>query len=1007
MGGLFKTKTVSTTAEKLSDFQINSASYGESVPVIFGTTRISGNIIDWYDFTAIPHTTTQRTGKGGGSKTKSTDYTYTVACLIGMGEGPIQGIGTVWKDKETYTSLAGIDMTLFSGEYGQSPWSYTQGKYPDKALPYSGLAYVAGVVDLGTSNGLPTLNFEVKGMLLDTGDGVDANPADAIKYIVTDSFNGIDLGDIIETDSLDRVRTYAKATDLLISTPPDSTNQKAYETINDFCEALDTATFWSVDKLKFAPLCMDEITGNGVTFMPNKTVIHDLTADDFLPMDDGKLVKLERVPDSQAYNQYTIEFINRLNAYESETVNEQVLADVNKRGLRPADSISMHFLHTKKRASYVANTKGLNTLTRRNKYTFRLDSTFFYLEPGDLLTITDTPLGLRKQPVVVDGWEEVDEEEIEFTVYGIPRGNYSAGIYNVHEAERPSIDFNADPGPVNAPVFFELPYILTDGKMAVMAAVAGSRPLWGGCNVWVSTDREKYQYAGQVKGPARYGVLTEILKTGGAVDALNTLKVDITKSNGQTLLGGTLEDATTMKTLCWVDGELIAYQTSTLTETNRYNLSYLVRGCYGTEIKGHAKNSDFVRLDKDILFGYEYLPVDIGRTIYVKFTSINAFGIREQALEDVEPYTYVIQGKLPDSGVEFTVTQNDTKLVASLKNTYSNDDYLDFFTYELRLGPSWENGALIGRFTGETYTFDAPGEGTLTFWLKVVDQAGNYSKTASRAIVNVINLPVRNIIFGHEEDPDLWTVNNMWRDSAGRYRIRGLLTLGDYEYFSNIFGHDLYLKDGAEIIFPAIDLGPNILDESCYYVDAAGNIKLRYVERLGDFARFSDIFGATLTQMKPEYAKETFVGVTIKYTTSGNARIDIEYRTSIDGQQWGAWTPAATKQFTGRYVQIRLLPLSIDGIGQVYISGATVQIDVPDVEEVIENVTIPAERARIYFKRKFAEVKSVAPYTQDNSGKQATCYIAEQTNEYIDLEIWDEAGSIIPGKLQIVKIRGY
>ena len=68
MGFLFKKNNTTNRADIIGDFQINSASYGETVPEVLGTTRVSGNIIYWDDFTAHEHKHTSRTGKGGGSK---------------------------------------------------------------------------------------------------------------------------------------------------------------------------------------------------------------------------------------------------------------------------------------------------------------------------------------------------------------------------------------------------------------------------------------------------------------------------------------------------------------------------------------------------------------------------------------------------------------------------------------------------------------------------------------------------------------------------------------------------------------------------------------------------------------------------------------------------------------------------------------------------------------------------------------------------------------------------
>ena len=98
-----------------------------------------------------------------------------------------------------------IQLTMFKGKENQQPWACTQGKHPDKALPYPGLAYMAGVIDLGDSGSMPSYNFEVKGRLLETGDGVDVNPADYIRYVL-DKIGKKDMQII----GLDNYRKYCK-----------------------------------------------------------------------------------------------------------------------------------------------------------------------------------------------------------------------------------------------------------------------------------------------------------------------------------------------------------------------------------------------------------------------------------------------------------------------------------------------------------------------------------------------------------------------------------------------------------------------------------------------------------------------------------------------------------------------------------------------------------------------------------------------------------------------------
>ena len=259
--------TTVNRANKISNVTINTAEQGATVPEIFGTTRISGNVIYYGDFTAHEHKETQRAGKGGKSKSVNITYTYTVAAEIALCEGKISGIGKVWIDKNVYNYPSDeIQLTLYSGTSDQSAWSYLTGKHPSQALPYHGLAYMAGVVDLGDNASLPNYNFEVKGKLLSTGDGVDANPADVIRYIL----DKVGLSSVT-IDGLDNYRKYCAENDLLISTPMDSTDAKeTREIINQIITLTNAYMFWSNDHYKI--VVMDDLAHG--SWSPDKTVLY-------------------------------------------------------------------------------------------------------------------------------------------------------------------------------------------------------------------------------------------------------------------------------------------------------------------------------------------------------------------------------------------------------------------------------------------------------------------------------------------------------------------------------------------------------------------------------------------------------------------------------------------------------------------------------------------------------------------------------------------------------------
>ena len=622
---LFGGKTTVNRADKISDFTVATAEYGSAVPEILGTTRTGGNVIYYDDFTAHEHKETQRAGKGGGSKTVTITYTYTAAIIFALCEGPIKGMGKVWIDKEIHTYPSDkIGMTLFYGTDSQEPWPYVVGKHPEKALPYTGLAYMAGVIDLGNNASLPNFNFEVKGKLTETGDGVDVNPADYILYIL----NKIGMGDI-SIAGIENYRAYCKAADLLISTPSDDTTARtAREIVNEIATLTNAYIFWSNDQFKIVPLA-DRPVGN---WAPNKTIMYDLTPDDFLEQAGGACVTYQRKDSSEIYNRFTVEFLNRANGYEKESVSYEDTEDIQLYGLRQASTTKAHYVYTKKRAVYLAQELARKNKYERNKYTFKLDWAFCRLEVGDLVTLTDPSIGLEKQVALIDSVQEDKNGILTYTAVSRAGEDFGEAIYSVHDTERPFIDFSPDPGDVDTPAIFQPPTELTSNGNELWIGAKGKSPNWGGCNVWISDNNENYILAGKITSSARLGTLAAAINK----DA-DTLEVAI---NG-TLLSGSALDADRANTLCWIDGECLSYTTATMLQNGNYELSGLVRGQYNTQAASHSQGSKLARCDETLL-KTPLKKEDIGKKLWLKFTSYNIFGAQEQSLADVDAYEYTV-----------------------------------------------------------------------------------------------------------------------------------------------------------------------------------------------------------------------------------------------------------------------------------------------------------------------------------------------------------------------------
>ena len=99
----------------------------------------------------------------------------------------------------------------------------------------------------------------------------------------------------------------------------------------------------------------------------------------------------------------------------------------------------------------------------------------------DIVTLTDKSLGLDRFPVRIIRIEEDGDGLLTVTAEELAVGSRSAVEYDLQSSNGYQ-GGNEEPGNVNAPVIFEPPLDLTDGKNQVWIAASGGRN-WGGCNV--------------------------------------------------------------------------------------------------------------------------------------------------------------------------------------------------------------------------------------------------------------------------------------------------------------------------------------------------------------------------------------------------------------------------------------------------------------------------------------------------------------------------------------------
>ena len=642
MGGIFGSTTVSTTDKRINSMRIQQSAYGLTQPLVYGKNRVAANMFWYGDFKSTAHTTTTKSGgKGGKTKTKNTTYTYSASLMLGLCENKIKDIGIIWRDKEQIVTkteggvqlkpIDQIGFELFDGDHNPV-WGYLASKHPDEAVHYPFLGYVACAnYDLGGSAALSNHNFEVISDITFSETIHDANPADVIEDFITNPRYG--AAPSLNMADLSEFRTYCAATNLLIS-PALTEQREAFEIINEIVEAVNCAVVPSPDGLKIRSYGDSAVTGNGVTFTPNLEPVYHLTDDDFLGEDQP--VRVRRSRDTDAYNHCQIEYVNRFNQYNTETVEAKDQANIEMFGLRTQDPVKFDFFCEPKIARHAVQLLLQRKLYVRNEYEFELGWKYCRLEPMDIVTITDESLGLNQFPVRITRVEEDEEGVLSITAEELAVGSRSAVEYDLQSSNGYQ-GGNEEPGNVNAPAIFEPPLELTGGKNQIWVAASGGIN-WGGCNVWASLDNTTYEMIGTIYGSARYGTLVS------TIDADDT-SMQVQLNTSSQIFGGTLEDAEVDATMCKVGDEYINYIDATLDGSGRYTLSGMLRGRFD-DASSHNAGESFVRIDRAI-FEYDFNSNMVGKQIYLKFTSFNGLEQKEETLDEVTAYSYTVNGGRP------------------------------------------------------------------------------------------------------------------------------------------------------------------------------------------------------------------------------------------------------------------------------------------------------------------------------------------------------------------------
>lgn len=324
--------------------QLPASSSALPVPISYGLNKLGVNIVYHANFAAIPILQAQKQGGkggGGGGGLQIVGYLYVADLELAICEGPIVGIGQVFKGQDQFLfspsspNPLGLNLPYFSGSaYAgapslylgtdvQIPWAHlgSGGLFPlaTTALAYRGLAYFAAAgYNLGQGASLGSLQFEVAGRFYGTGaNQIDADPA----LVIADFLSNLQYGagfpeDEVDTQSLlgsdgdSSVQTYCHALGLCFS--PQLVQQEAANSVlTRWLQLINCGAFYSGGRLKITPFGDCDIEGVDATrWTAPIAIAASLDDNAFLARDNEDPVTIEA---ADPYNLPTVQVVEALN----------------------------------------------------------------------------------------------------------------------------------------------------------------------------------------------------------------------------------------------------------------------------------------------------------------------------------------------------------------------------------------------------------------------------------------------------------------------------------------------------------------------------------------------------------------------------------------------------------------------------------------------------------------------------------------------------------------------
>jgi len=562
---LFGSKAPNAQGARLSDLALQCSTYGVSINKVYGTLRIAGNIIWGTNF--VEHKKKESSGGKGGGRQKTTTYSYTVSCAIGLCEGEISGFNRVWADgKEVTDKFTGdnpaIDYTLYHGTEDQEPDSFIEGIETSFPVPaYRGLAYIViknmDLTDFG--NRIPNFTFEV------------IRPVIYLDNIIEEISKGAGLGidDIVLPDEFETIKV-------------DGFCVSAEKTYRERIEQLMAVYYFGVAETK----------GQIVYQLRDKYNRYPIDHE-FLGAKEGnageeELYTVERKHDRELPKLLNVSYLSLDKDYQA-GMQAAIRPNCNSEN---TEKIDLDFVITDNQAKELAEQKLYESWIRRSSFTAALGPWWAFLAPGELVDVDISGrrrlVQLTKTTFGASGVLKIEGTDVGGNTYRRTGRTTDSEIL-------PSVPI--PPSTVTVE-FLDIPRLPTDTTSEPVVYLAATGSPFYGANIFETKDGgASWILKTQLDSPSTLGTTTTLLGVGPTEiwDEGNAVTV--------VLISGTLESRPAVDVLngynaAVISNEIVQFRTATLTAVNTYVLSGLLRGRLGTEdqVSSHSLGERFVLL---------------------------------------------------------------------------------------------------------------------------------------------------------------------------------------------------------------------------------------------------------------------------------------------------------------------------------------------------------------------------------------------------------------------------